>query len=445
LKPETAHKLVTPQDVHRFFTRTPPDLAALIPALGLVPGVDPFVLLDGEGWGARVLAFGSELTLTVEDASPFDALRRVLTREGSAGLDHPLEGGPALFGYLSYDAARFLERLPATAEDDLRLPVARFILPRYTVGVGPDGEAWVSVPAAERADYFIRTLRETLPLSGVMPGGSPRVADSTLRREEYVRAVESVKEYVRAGDVFQVNISQRFEVPFEGDPISLYGALRRRNPSPFGGMVSFPGLVAVSSSPERLVSLRGRRASTRPIAGTYPRGAGSKAALLLDPKERAEHAMIVDLERNDLGRSAAYGTVRVEELMTTEIYSHVVHIVSEVVGELAGGYDAVDLLAGMFPGGTITGCPKVRCMEIIEELEQVRRGLYTGSFGYLGLSGTAMDMNIVIRTILLKDGVAYTQAGGGIVADSLPAREYRESGNKAAALLEALGAEAPRG
>jgi anthranilate/para-aminobenzoate synthase component I len=276
-----------------------------------------------------------------------------------------------------------------------------------------------------------------------MPDGTLRVANSTLRREEYARAVERVKEYVRAGDVFQVNISQRFEVPFEGDPISLYGALRRRNPSPFGGMSSFPGLVAVSSSPERLISLHGRRASSRPIAGTYPREDGSGAALLLDPKERAEHAMIVDLERNDLGRSAAYGTVRVKELMATEAYSHVVHIVSEVVSELADGRDAVDLLAGMFPGGTITGCPKVRCMEIIEELEQVRRGLYTGSFGYLGLSSTAMDMNIVIRTILLKDGVAYAQAGGGIVADSLPAREYQESVNKAPALLEALGAKTP--
>jgi para-aminobenzoate synthetase component 1 len=246
---------------------------------------------------------------------------------------------------------------------------------------------------------------------------------------------------VRAGDVFQVNISQRFEVPFDGDPLALYGALRRKNPSPFGGMVSFPGLVAISSSPERLVDLRGRRASTRPIAGTYPKGAG--AALLLDPKERAEHAMILDLERNDLGRTAAYGTVRVEEFMTTETYSHVVHIVSEVAGELAEGRDAVDLLAGMFPGGTITGCPKVRCMEIIEELEPVRRGLYTGSFGYLNLDGSAMDMNIAIRTILLKDGSAYAQAGGGVVADSVPAREYRESVAKAAALLECLGARVP--
>lgn len=407
--------------------------------------MDPFVLLDGEGWGTRMLAFAPERVLQVEGASPFEELRRLLTPgEDLAG---PVEGypaaGPALFGYFSYDAARFLECLPALAEDDLRLPAAQFILPRYVIGVGPEG-TWASVPAGESTDFILRAFRRSAPLPDAVPAapaGTRRTASSNLGREGYVRAVERVKEYVRAGDVFQVNISQRFQLPFAGAPLTLYGALRRRNPSPFGGMVSFPGLVAVSSSPERLVNLRASRASTRPIAGTYPTGTG--AALLLDPKERAEHAMILDLERNDLGRTAAYGTVRVEEFMTTETYSHVVHIVSEVAGELAEGRDALDLLAGMFPGGTITGCPKVRCMQIIEELEPVRRGFYTGSFGYLSLDGSAMDMNIAIRTVLLKDGTAYAQAGGGIVADSVPAREYRESVTKAAALLECLGARVP--
>ncbi len=438
---DTVRTCAPRRELHRFPGRVRPDLAALIPALGLVPGVDPFVLLDGEGWDSRVLAFDPEYTLTVEDASPFKELRRVLAPEGSAEERSPAEGGSALFGYLSYDAARYLERLPTLAGDDLQLPVARFIMPRYAVGAGPKG-VWASVPAGEGAGFVLRALHQatTLPDEARL-GCALRVPDSSLGREGYLRAVEEVKEYVRAGDVFQVNISQRFEVPFSRDPLALYGALRKRNPSPFGGMVSFPGFVAVSSSPERLVRLEGRRASTRPIAGTYPRGTG--AALLLDPKERAEHAMIVDLERNDLGRSAAYGTVRVEEFMTTETYSHVVHIVSEVLGELAPGRDAVDLLAGMFPGGTITGCPKVRCMEIIEELEPVRRGLYTGSFGYLSTNGSAMDMNIAIRTILLKDGIAYAQAGGGVVADSVPAREYRESVAKAAALLECLGARVP--
>ena len=422
------------------------DLAALVGALGLEPGVDPFVLLDGEGWHARVLAFDPEATLAV-DGSPFDALRRALvpaTGPGSSAAPSGSPFGPALFGYLSYDAVRHLERLPGLARDDLRLPVSRFMLPRYAVGEGPGGELWISHPPGEDAEFVSRALSRARPLPEPEAPASPRPVSSTLGREGYVRAVERVKDYVRAGDVFQVNVSQRFEVPYSGDPLALYGALRRRNPSPFGGMASFPGFVAVSSSPERLVSLEsGGRASTRPIAATYPKASGARAALLLDPKEKAEHAMIVDLERNDLGRSSAYGTVRVEEFMTTEEYSHVVHIVSEVAGELAPDRDAVDLLAGMFPGGTITGCPKVRCMEIIEELEPTRRGLYTGSFGYLGLDGASMDMNIAIRTILLKDGVAYAQAGGGIVADSVPEREYRESVHKAAALLECLGAEPP--
>ena len=422
------------------------DLAALVGTLGLVPGVDPFVLLDGDGWHARVLAFDPEKIVGAEDGSPFDALRRSLVPEtGSGSFDAPPGSpfGPALFGYLSYDAVRHLERLPGLARDDLRLPSARFMLPRYVVGEGPGGEVWISHPPGEDVEFILRALRRLRPLPEPGEPASPRPVSSTLGREGYMRAVERVKEYVRAGDVFQVNISQRFEVPYAGDPLALYGALRGRNPSPFGGMVSFAGFVAVSSSPEKLVSLSGGRASTRPIAGTYPKAAGAGAALLLDPKERAEHAMIVDLERNDLGRSSAYGTVRVEEFMTTEEYSHVVHIVSEVAGELALDKDAVDLLAGMFPGGTITGCPKVRCMEIIEELEPTRRGFYTGSFGYLGLDGSSMDMNIAIRTILLKDGTAYAQAGGGIVADSVPEREYRESVHKAAALLECLGAEPP--
>ena len=425
-----------PREVHRLpFV---PDPAALIPALGLIPEQDPFVLLEGEGWGTSVLAFEPERHMVVEkDESPFESLRAVL--DSIPGSTHPLENGYGLFGYLSYDAVRSLEHLPTLAEDDLELPISQFILPRYAVGIGRDG-AWVSVPAGEDPAPLVKAVKGASPLIGKVGGGAG-AARSSMGPGGYGRAVERIKEYIRAGDVFQVNVAQRFEVPFAGDPVTLYGALRSVNPSPYGGMLSFPGFAAVSSSPELLVRLSGRTASTRPIAGTYPRGAGAGDALLLDPKERAEHTMIVDLERNDLGRTAEYGTVRVEELMATEIYSHVVHIVSEISGELAPGKDAVDLLAGMFPGGTITGCPKVRCMEIIEELEPVRRALYTGSFGCVG--DGSMDMNIIIRTILLAGGVAYAQAGGGIVADSEPEREYRESVAKAAALLECLGATPP--
>ncbi len=426
------------REVHRVRGAAAPDLAALIPHLGLTPAEDSFVLLDGAGWGGSVLAFEPERRLVVEkEASPFEALREAL--DATTAGAHPMSGGSGLFGYLSYDAARHVEKLPVLARDDLRLPIAQFIRPRYTVGARA-GETWVSAPAGEDPAFLFRALRALEPLSGT-PRTFGAEARTSLGRGGYERAVERIKEYIRAGDVFQVNISQRFEVPFPGDAVALYGALRALNPSPYGGMISFPGFAAVSSSPELLVRLSGRRAVTRPIAGTYPRGTGAGAALLLDPKERAEHAMIVDLERNDLGRTARYGTVRVDELMTTETYSHVVHIVSEVSGELAPEKDAVDLLAGMFPGGTITGCPKVRCMEIIEELEPVRRALYTGSFGCLGHG--SMDMNIAIRTILLAEGVAYAQAGGGIVADSEPAREYRESVAKAAALLECLGADPP--
>ncbi|WP_235401598.1 anthranilate synthase component I family protein [Rubrobacter aplysinae] len=424
------------------------DAAALIPALGLRPGVDPFVLLEGAGWGGFVLAFEPEREIKVADetpfSSPFEALRRELA--GPADTPHPLSGGPALFGYVSYDAARHLEKLPALSTADLALPQARFLTPRYTIGADGDG-AWVSVPAGESPEPLARLVRGVAgerPRAGEPggPGGSGGNPRSSLGREGYLEAVERVKEYVRAGDVFQVNISQRLDLPFSGDPLALYTTLRRTNPSPFGGIVSFPDMVAVSSSPERLVDLRGGRASTRPIAGTYPREQverEGREAFLVDPKERAEHAMIVDLERNDLGRSSAYGTVRVDELMSTETYSHVVHLVSEISGRLAPGHDAVSLLSGMFPGGTITGCPKVRCMEIIEEIEPVRRALYTGSFGYLSPGGGFMDMNIAIRTILLTGGRAHVQAGGGIVADSVPEREYQESLNKASALVGSLG------
>jgi anthranilate/para-aminobenzoate synthase component I len=269
---ETVRMRSPRREVRRIPVGTRPDPAALVPALGLVPGVDSFVLLDGDGWGTRILAFDPERVLSVEGASPFEEIRRLLTAGEHPGgrIEGHAAAGPALFGYLSYDAARSLECLPTVAEDDLRLPVASFILPRYVVGVGPEG-TWASVPVGESTSFILRALRRSALLpdaAPAAPASTLRAARSTLGREGYVRAVERVKEYVRAGDVFQVNISQRFEVPFEGDPLALYGALRRRNPSPFGGMVSFPGLLAVSSSPERLVDLRGRRASTRPIAGT---------------------------------------------------------------------------------------------------------------------------------------------------------------------------------
>nr|MDA8388446.1 anthranilate synthase component I family protein [Nitrospiraceae bacterium] len=266
-----------------------------------------------------------------------------------------------------------------------------------------------------------------------------------MSEDRYVRMVRRAKEYIAAGDIFQANLSLRVRAGMGGtDPWDAYRLLRGINPSPFAAFMDFGDFFIAGSSPERLVKLsRGGVVETRPIAGTRPRGRDARedialrAELLLNEKEKAEHTMLIDLERNDIGKVAGYGSVEVNEFMTTEGYSHVMHIVSNIRGRLAGGKGMFDCLRALFPGGTITGVPKVRCMEIINELEPSRRGPYTGSAGYFGFSG-AMDMNIVIRTFLIKDGAAYVQAGAGIVADSVPAREYRESLKKAEALLLAL-------
>ncbi|QPJ63849.1 MAG: anthranilate synthase component I family protein [Candidatus Nitronauta litoralis] len=274
----------------------------------------------------------------------------------------------------------------------------------------------------------------------VISSNSPQTDSSQW---EYCDSVHKAKKYIEDGDIYQANLAQRFEKPYDGKPSDLYQNLKMVNPSPFGGLFYFPEGALVSSSPERLVKVENGKIETRPIAGTRPRGASHKEdgllsqELLLNEKERAEHLMLVDLERNDLGRICEYGTVEVTELMNREQYSHVHHIVSNVQGKLKQGTNLKDILTAVFPGGTITGCPKIRCMEIIEELEPVRRGIYCGSMGYIGY-GPHLDLNILIRTILLKDGVASFHAGAGIVADSDPDTEYKESLSKAAALVQAL-------
>ena len=252
------------------------------------------------------------------------------------------------------------------------------------------------------------------------------------------------KEYISAGDIYQANLSQRFSASIGGtNALNLYKILRTVNPSPFAAYLDFGDLQLASSSPERLIRLREGVADTRPIAGTRRRGSDKaemrelSKELLTSEKERAEHIMLLDLERNDLGKVCSYGSVVVDEIMVVEDYSHVIHIVSNVRGKLAPGKDAFDLVRAVFPGGTITGVPKVRCMEIIDELEPVARGLYTGSMGYFSNSGD-MDMNIIIRTFVVKDGIAYLQVGAGIVADSDPEAEYRETIEKAEALKKAL-------
>lgn len=264
-----------------------------------------------------------------------------------------------------------------------------------------------------------------------------------MTKARFKAMVGKAKEYIAAGDIYQANLSQRFSFGYQGSSLELYGRLRAINPSPFSCFLKTGDLEIVSSSPERLVRKRGRYCETRPIAGTCPvRGIAKELAtwrkkLLQNEKERAEHLMLVDLERNDLGRVCDYRSVKVREFMMLEKYSHVVHIVSKITGKLKMGKDALDVIKAMFPGGTITGCPKIRCMEIIDELEPVRRGVYTGSLGYIDLYGD-MDLNIVIRTILLRKGRGHLQVGAGIVYDSDPDKEYEETLHKAEALTQAL-------
>jgi len=269
---------------------------------------------------------------------------------------------------------------------------------------------------------------------------------SNMTEREFKWMVERAKVYIRRGDIFQANLSHRLEAPYTGSPYLLYEHLRHINPSPFASFFDFGDFSIVSSSPERLVRKNGEWIETRPIAGTRPRGKDSfddmkkRIELLLSEKERAEHLMLIDLERNDLGRVCDFGTIRVNEMMALEEYSHVIHIVSNIRGRLKGKSGFFEILRALFPGGTITGVPKVRCMEIIDELEPLARGIYTGSIGYLGFNGE-MDLNLVIRTFILKEGEAYIQVGSGIVADSDPLKEYEESLHKAEALVEALKKE----
>lgn len=379
----------------------------------------------------------------------------------------PFQGGAA--GVLAYDFARYLERLPSTTVDDLMMPDAHFLMVDRVVAFDhlqrrswlilcpgardPDGPDWPE--KYEEAEYEAADILKRLDFSdgSHMPAPARRPIEvfHDMEKADYMDMVRRAKEYIAAGDIFQSNLSLRVSA-FVGElrPWDLYSVLRSINPAPFAGFMDFGDYFIVSSSPERLLRVRGGVVETRPIAGTRPRGRDEaedrlmRAELLLNDKERAEHIMLIDLERNDLGRVCGYGTVEVDELMITEDYSHVMHIVSNVRGALAPGKGAFDAIRAAFPGGTITGVPKVRCMEIIDELEPLRRGPYTGSIGYVGFSGEA-DLNIIIRSFVMKDGMAYVQAGSGIVADSDPEREYNECLNKAEALLSALEACGLRG
>jgi anthranilate synthase component 1 len=353
-----------------------------------------------------------------------------------------------------------MERLPDANPDVLGLPDGMFVRPTV-VAIFDNVEDKVTVVTPVRPDAalpaadayaealarlrrvladFDRSLPHQRPATiGVPPLPEP---ESNTTRDAYHATVNKAKEYIAAGDIFQVVPSQRFRVPFRLPPFALYRALRRLNPSPFLFFLAFRGFAVVGSSPEILVRVRGGKVTIRPIAGTRRRGGDATedealaAELLADPKERAEHLMLLDLGRNDVGRVAKVGSVRVTEQFVIERYSHVMHIVSNVEGTLDPRYDAIDALIAGFPAGTVSGAPKVRAMEVIDELEPERRGIYAGCIGYIGANGE-MDTCIALRTGIVKDDVLYVQAGGGVVADSDPEAEYQESRNKARALIRA--------
>jgi anthranilate synthase component 1 len=392
---------------------------------------------------------------------PLDEVRKLLSRYRFVARPELSRFAGGAVGFLGYDAINFFEpTVPVAPYDELQLPEMIFMitgsilifdhrLRSLKVVVNAFLEDGAPAEVYAKAVQSIDAIRHQLAQRAELPlvsladvnGPPPR---SNFRREDFERAVEQAKEYIRAGDVFQVVLSQRFESEFAGDPLDFYRCLRFINPSPYMFCLTFgDDLALIGSSPEMHVRLVGDTVEIRPIAGTRPRGAtttedeANAAELLVDPKERAEHIMLVDLARNDVGRIADFGTVRVTELMNIERYSHVMHIVSNVSGRLRFGCDGFDLVKVTFPAGTVSGAPKIRAMQIISELEKTRRGCYAGAVGYFGFDGN-VDSCIVLRSAVLKKGKAYYQAGAGIVADSDPGREYEETMNKARAMRQAL-------
>jgi anthranilate synthase component 1 len=401
-----------------------------------------------------------------ESDDPLGAFDRMLQAQRPADIPGlPRFWGGAV-GYFGYDVVRLIERLPHAPEDDRGLPDAVFMITgtvlvidnlfnraRAVVAVETEGVSQTELQkrytsAVRDLDRLARRLREEKgpdPLDLADPSGdADDPFESTTTRGAYEDGVRRVQQYIRAGDAFQVVLSQRLTVPLAAPPFDLYRALRTLNPSPYLFYLELDGVRLIGSSPEVMVRLVEGRVTVRPIAGTRRRGRDAaedealSADLLADPKERAEHLMLLDLGRNDVGRVARWGTVRVPQRTVIEKYSHVLHLVSTVEGELRDGMSAMDVFRASFPAGTVSGAPKVRAMEIIDELEPRRRGPYAGAVGYFGYGGRSMDTAIAIRTVVAQDGRAHVQAGAGIVADSDPAAEYEETLNKARALLRAV-------
>jgi anthranilate synthase component I len=423
-------------------------------------GTEPSVVFRSKGMQIEVVENGK---VKKQEGNPIDSLRELLSRyHPVVSSDLPRFHGGAV-GYFGYDIVRFIERLPEIGRDELGLWDSVFMITDSVLvfdnvnhRIKIISNAYVSDPGDAKRAYTqavgkIETIVEKLhsPVSFYetqekreKKRGNTQFK-SNFKPEEFMEAVEKTKEYIQAGDIIQAVISQRWRTKLEVSPFDLYRALRVLNPSPYMFYLKIGGDFLVGSSPEVMVRVEGDRIETRPIAGTRPRGGDEKGdaqlekELLSDPKERAEHIMLVDLARNDMGRVAEIGTVKVNELMTVERYSHVMHIVSNVIAKLGAGKDAFDVIKATFPAGTLSGAPKVRAMEIIEEMEPGRRGAYGGAVGYFSFSGN-MDTCITIRTFVIKGDEILIQAGAGIVADSDPEREYNETVNKVKALTRAV-------
>jgi anthranilate synthase component 1 len=425
-------------------------------------GLEPDVIFRVNGKTADInRSVATDPAAFVETkVTPLVALRALLDESRIALPDGLPPMAAGVFGYLGYDTVRLMEELPAPARDPLGIPDAILVRPTLVIAFDavedtitivtpvraqPGVNAKTALMRAnERLSAVIDALDKPLDKSAAeIDSGPLQVAPrSNTTPDEFKRMVLRAKDYIAAGDIFQVVLSQRFEAPFSLQPFSLYRALRRVNPSPYLYFLDLGAFAIAGSSPEILVKTSGGKVTIRPIAGTRPRGAtphddqALEAELLADPKERAEHLMLLDLGRNDVGRVAEIGTVKVTDKFFIERYSQVMHIVSNVEGRLRGDRDRVDALAAGFPAGTVSGAPKVRAMQIIDELEKDKRSLYAGCVGYFS-AGSDMDTCIVLRTALIKDGVMYVQAGAGIVADSDPAFEQQECVNKAKALFRA--------
>lgn len=383
--------------------------------------------------------------------NPFIKLKEILSQYSlDYNTELPFIGGAV--GFLSYDLCHHIEKLPRTAVGDVDIPDCFFGIydgviiidhRKNEVSVATLGIKDNEETVLEQITHRIQAAEKTGVKLRLKEKSSPVEFKSNFTKEKYIESINKVKSYIRSGDIYQANLTQRFECELEETPFELYTKLRSINPAPFASFIDFGEGCIVSSSPERFIKLKNNIIETRPIKGTRPRGKtpeediANREELQLSEKDKAELLMIVDLERNDLGKISKTGTVKVTDLFHLEEYSTVYHLVSTVIGEIKDEYDAVDCITATFPGGSITGAPKIRSMEIIDELEPTQRNIYTGSIGYIGFNGD-MDLNIVIRTIVCKDNKAYFQVGGGIVWDSDAELEYQETLHKARAMMEAI-------